>query len=1522
MFSVDKKECLVCQKTGSLPGFRLSKALMVVEDLSLEVIHDPLVSFCEFNDVKRLGERLECRGEYCNEHPNEHPGDRSSPHPSCPPCQPLVSFCEFKDVRRHGERLECGGEYCNEHPNEHRVDRSSPHPSCPPCRLLCLMCLKSKNMLELVPTNEQRNDHPGSSGSPSACRLLGTRFTSNLIETMNLRKLTNLMCSFKSFNNSMYQITVSSFFYVFYLCPNRSLLVLCGDVEVNPGPGVRRGPGLGPGEETGDGERLDEQVPGNERNSKVIKSNLQVLTQNIRGLSDPKKVRHIVNKCYALTKNAANSFFMFQESFVTRLDILKYLWRGEYHLTSGTGNSRGCLTLVTAPYKIIHTSDFDNRAHVLVLTKSNLDVAEIVLVNVYAPNGLDDEKIRFFEELFEKITETVASYNCVNVILAGDLNLVMNEWEVKNRNYSNSERRIAVSLKNLMGTLNLVDGWDNASKKSFTWTSNRMGIQSFSTLDRVLYTRNNFEVVDKVADWALSVSDHAAVIAGLRPIETRTVKNSRICRLDPRLLLDEEGRLHLDGRFRELTEQIPDGWNPHVRLEYYKMCIRTAANDAVGKIKAKFRDTETILNNDINAVVDELAGEGVLHERKALLMHKLDDLRQLKRNLVDKVGTRLEQKAARKWYNEGELSNKYFFNLLNRKNNDDITTLLDENGVDINDPVLIETKIQEFYKNLYESVEDGVEDNANLFRNIDRVQDDEAAQLMEALTIEELTTTLKSCADSSPGPDGIPYSFLKHFWTEFAPVLLESWNYSMTINELPPSHKVSHLRLIPKVGKDPRIIANLRPITLSNTDHKLITKTLARRLTNVLAGSIGEEQTAYVPGRLINDNVRSMLMTIDLANSDNNVNGVVVSLDAKKAFDSVDHRFIRKCLIEFGLGNFVPVFNVLYKGLRSNIIINGRPVDGYSILKGVKQGDALSCILFIMCMEPLIRNIKANGTIREISSDQLPIRIPKVYSFADDISILAKNEIQGIRAIFNEYETFSKASGLYLNADKTEILCFNGQRDAVQRFDVNYNGSDYRLMSCAQIKINGILLSQDRNQREAANVAKSIESMEHLLSAWSTRRLTLLGRILIIKTYAMSKMIYLMQTFSLSEQSYKDFVKVVFKFLWNKNYNAARAPERLKRSIMYTPVSLGGFGMVDIRALGNSLDLRSYGRLLVTKHPFMAQVLNCVKSDNFFALSTEANVDLKLKRSIELLNIERKRVLTWPSECLLRDINFRKMLADHKLSELLTGAGRQSIAYLSIHRRIPRVKLGQLTIGELDSVARYLKYRELSGVIRDLIAMRLNIGNIQGSIDKNELFPAKDNRFLRMSSLSSKFLRENQVTREDQMICVYKLGPILTPGEVLAWTGRLKKLTSTRHKNILLRVVHGDIFSNGRLAKFGLRQDAGCPNCQEPVETILHKIIGCNKALEAWQELERIKRKLNMNALTDLSTENLIGAKDNLNKLELALQAELIHRMTSRNETYCPRELVKTVVKFVSTAERLKPNEKQLFNEAITNWSG
>ena len=81
------------------------------------------------------------------------------------------------------------------------------------------------------------------------------------------------------------------------------------------------------------------------------------------------------------------------------------------------------------------------------------------------------------------------------------------------------------------------------------------------------------------------------------------------------------------------------------------------------------------------------------------------------------------------------------------------------------------------------------------------------------------------------------------------------------------------------------------------------------------------------------------------------------------------------------------------------------------------------------------------------------------------------------------------------------------------------------------IKINGNLFKQDADSREHANVQKVHDAMERHLKVWSTRSLTLLGRIIILKTFAMSQSIYLMQSMTLCANSIKRLMALMWKFL-------------------------------------------------------------------------------------------------------------------------------------------------------------------------------------------------------------------------------------------------------------------------------------------------------------------------------------------------------------------------------------------------------
>ena len=103
-------------------------------------------------------------------------------------------------------------------------------------------------------------------------------------------------------------------------------------------------------------------------------------------------------------------------------------------------------------------------------------------------------------------------------------------------------------------------------------------------------------------------------------------------------------------------------------------------------------------------------------------------------------------------------------------------------------------------------------------------------------------------------------------------------------------------------------------------------------------------------------------------------------------------------------------------------------------------------------------------------------------------------------------------------------------------------------------------------------------------------------------------------------------------------------------------------------------------------------------------------------------------------------------------------------------------------------------------------------------------------------------------------------------------------------------------------------------NCVEQYESINHRIVDCPKARTAWLKLDEVKTRLGLNPLVDLSIQSLLGAKDSLNKVELALNAELLHRLASYGgNVYNPEELVKSVTKVIGRCEPLGPGMRERF---------
>ena len=233
------------------------------------------------------------------------------------------------------------------------------------------------------------------------------------------------------------------------------------------------------------------------------------------------------------------------------------------------------------------------------------------------------------------------------------------------------------------------------------------------------------------------------------------------------------------------------------------------------------------------------------------------------------------------------------------------------------------------------------------------------------ISLEELESVLNSFRNNkSPGNDGLPIEFYKTCWNlineSFMACVKESFKYG----EMSSSQRKAVINLIAKQGKDRTLIEIWRPISLINVDAKIISKVIAVRVKNVLPNIIHHNQTGYVKDRYIGETVRSIFDIMEFTDTENTP-GILIFIDFKKAFDTVEWHYLFDCLKAFNFGpdliNWVKTF---YRNIESCVINNDLTSDYFTLARGVTQGDPLSPYLFLLVIETLAISIRKNPESR------------------------------------------------------------------------------------------------------------------------------------------------------------------------------------------------------------------------------------------------------------------------------------------------------------------------------------------------------------------------------------------------------------------------------------------------------------------------------------------------------------------------------------------------------------------------------
>ena len=446
-------------------------------------------------------------------------------------------------------------------------------------------------------------------------------------------------------------------------------------------------------------------------------------------------------------------------------------------------------------------------------------------------------------------------------------------------------------------------------------------------------------------------------------------------------------------------------------------------------------------------------------------------------------------------------------------------------------------------------------------------------------------------AGKRPGSDGLPYEFYRQFWSAVEAPLLAAFNEpftsAATAPSLSPSQRLGLLTLIFKKGGKPRDdVDSYRPITLLNSDYKIVSKAIANRLALALGHVIDDTQTAFVPGRWIGDNVLFHLEEVDYLQHTQQP-GCITFLDFSKAYDRVDRGWLMQCMQKMGFSSACQRWvQLLLQGTQGRVMYNGHFSRAFAVHSSIAQGSPLSPLLWVIAAQPLaacLRQLQASGTIDAVSMPD-GSRGPPSFQHADDTTIHTASVRSAQQAIQLAVTPFCSASGSRLNLDKTQGLLLGALASTAP--GASAAGLNFAAPGQSIRHLGVPLTTGDAPAAAAALYDQRKQTLQFRIRHWSRFDLTLLGRVHVAKQLMASTLVYHATFFQPSASQLQELSTIldiyITKGMESDVGSVGLGGRRPSKHIMALPKLLGGLAATDLPAQVSALQAKVAAALL---HP-------------------------------------------------------------------------------------------------------------------------------------------------------------------------------------------------------------------------------------------------------------------------------------------------------------------------------------------------
>ncbi|GJW51394.1 hypothetical protein Tco_0092745, partial [Tanacetum coccineum] len=429
------------------------------------------------------------------------------------------------------------------------------------------------------------------------------------------------------------------------------------------------------------------------------------------------------------------------------------------------------------------------------------------------------------------------------------------------------------------------------------------------------------------------------------------------------------------------------------------------------------------------------------------------------------------------------------------------------------------------------------------------------------------------------------------------------------------------IALIPKI-KSPSRVTDYRPISCCNVLFKCISKIIANHLKECLKYLISPNQSAFVPGRSISDNI---LLTQELMHNyhlDRGEPRCAFKVDIQKAYDTVDWGFLKEVLIGFGFHERMIMWIMECVSTTSfSISINGSLHGYFKRKRGLRQGDPLSPYLFTILMEVLTLILKRRTRNSELFTyHRFCSRMELInLCFTDELFLFAHGDANSAQIIMESLDEFKNVSGLVPSLPKsTAYFCnvLNHIKYAILHIMPFEEG---RL----SVKYLGVPLVSSRLVFK--DCKELIERVESRLNEWKNKALSFAGRLQLVQSVIGSLHVFWASVFILPMRILLDIEQLMRGFLWGHG-DTGRVKAKVAWDVVCLPKEEGGLGIRRLDHFNKALMVSQIWKLLQKKESLWVTWLYMykIKDRNFWEIPFRGNMTWGWRKILQLRPLIRK----------------------------------------------------------------------------------------------------------------------------------------------------------------------------------------------------------------------------------------------------------------------------------------------------------